>query len=94
MLLQNKAKRLISINTKMKTQLSEDGKAVIKAEQGKVYDLLPAGEPVDVPKKYAETKYVKALIKCGDVIEVAAPAKAEDKAEDKDETVTPPTDKK
>lgn len=68
MLLKNNAKRLISINSPHTPIKDVEGKGVIDVVWGKVYELLPAGEAVAVPDELCKTKYVKALIKCGDVV--------------------------
>lgn len=69
MLLKNTTARLISINTKMKTQMGSDQK-IISAEPGKVYDILPAGPAVKVPESHCKGKYVQAHLETGDLIAV------------------------
>lgn len=56
MLLKNTSPRLISINTGTDVQDR--------------IDLMPAGEPVDVPDKICATRYVKALIQSKSIEEV------------------------
>lgn len=68
MLLQNKAKRLVTINSRHSTIKAGEKDDVIGVNWGKCYELLPAGDPVAVPDELCEGDYVKALIKLGDVI--------------------------
>lgn len=64
MLMQNKSPRLISIN------------ASVNIED--TIDLLPAGKPVDVPEKQCNSRYVKALLQCGAIVEVGESTKQDD----------------
>lgn len=89
MYLQNKARRLISINTKMNVTADKDGK-VTNAENAESFDLLPAGAPVNVPDKFCKTAYVKVLIKCGDVVAVD-PKSIESEEEETPEVPKVPT---
>ena len=65
MLLRNKSPRLISINTGTDIQ--------------DCINLLPAGEPVDVPDKICNTRYVKALLQCKSVEKVGESVESENK---------------
>lgn len=66
-LLKNSTAKLITINTAMTIVKDENGK-VTHAEPGKAYELFPAGESVEIPDEVVNTKYVKALIKSGDLV--------------------------
>ncbi len=68
MLLQNKARRLIQINSKQKLQYRK--KDVVGAKGGKKFKLLPAGAPVDIPEHVCilNHKFIYLLLKSGDVV--------------------------
>jgi hypothetical protein len=64
MLLLNKSPRLISINPTTK-------------ESDRI-NLMPAGQAVDVPEELCESKYVKALLQSGSIIEITESKKSDD----------------
>lgn len=73
-LLKNNAAKLITLNAPHVT-------TELETKYPEKYKLLPAGPAVEVPQTIADTAYVKALIKTGDVsIEqgsVSAPVESE-----------------
>lgn len=64
MLLKNKSPRLISINA--------------SANPEDRIDLMPAGESVDVPDKLCGSRYVKALIQSGAIVEAGESPESND----------------
>ena len=71
MLLQNKAKRLITINTPFKHHNDPVTGALLNVEKGPRFQILPAGPAVDVPDQYLAHSTVKnfigALVHAGDL---------------------------
>lgn len=66
-LLLNKSKRLITLNAPHTPQKDPQTGRVVGSQKGEAYDLMPAGEAVEVPEEVANSRYAKALIDTGDI---------------------------
>jgi hypothetical protein len=77
-LLLNKSKRLITLNAPHTPQKNSKNDEIIGSKAGEAYDLMPAGQPVEVPESVATSRYAKALIDTGDIEVVKGESSSDD----------------
>lgn len=77
MYLKNNTVCLITLNSPQIVTKDEEGK-VVDVQPGESYQLLPAGDAIEVPDVIAKGDYAQALIKSGEIVVASTPSESKD----------------